>query len=118
MQMADTVLHRVAPASPGPGAWRLDRPQRRLGLPAGLSVPLVQAELVLLESLIAQAGRPLDRAHILQALKDGGAAIDDARLEKLVGDLRSKVLSHSPHLLPLKPAASRSYVFTGRAVLV
>ncbi len=98
---------------PAPGEWRFLPDTRELIAPNRQRIELTTAEFHLLEILVSNSGRPLDRDRISRAVLGRPFNAIDRSIDNLVARLRRKLgdSARSPRII--KTARSTGYVFTG-----
>ncbi len=108
------LVQRLAlSAEPPAPAWRIDRAEQALIAPDGSAVPLTGAERIVLEKLLAEAGRPVARETLCEGLPPGGSPDETRRLDSLISRLRAKVATHTDLPLPIRAIRNIGYAFTG-----
>jgi DNA-binding response OmpR family regulator len=119
-----SVLRRVltpvaSPMRPPqlPSLWRLDRVQHCLWAPKGKQIVLNAQELLLLQTLLEQPDRMVDRQTILARYQAAAIPTTGSRLETMVSRLRAKVFEACGVQLPLRASYGRGYIFAAHADL-
>ena len=107
-----SVHRRLATAAPPAEAWTLAPATLSLFTPAGNTVALTVAEMILLKCLAAAAApEPVSREALAAAMGQPQPDFDYRRLEVAFSRLRKKIDSASAGESPIRSARSRGYVF-------
>ncbi|MDD0973285.1 response regulator transcription factor [Pseudomonas fontis] len=98
--------------------WRLDWRPRRLLVPGGEAVRLSQQDLLVLNTLMAQAGKVVSRQQIVEALGESYLDYDQRRLDTQMRRLRRNIEEASGQVLPVKTLRNAGYCFYSPARIV
>lgn len=94
--------------------WQLNRTTRQLRSPAGLVIPLSNAEFRLLWTFIERPGRVLSRDFLLDAARGKAAEAFDRSIDLLVSRLRQKLEPDSREPQLIKTVRGEGYLLDAR----
>jgi len=95
------------------GCWRFMPDRRELTDPEGRPVLLTLLEFKMLETLVANTGRPLHRRDLFAAVVGRPYEANDRSIDNLVARLRRKLGDPAKQARIIKTARGLGYVFTG-----
>ena len=95
--------------------WRLELGPRRLHVPGAPAVALSQQDLLVLESLMSNAGKGVSRQMIVSALDEDYLHYDQRRLDTQMRRLRRKIEEVTGQELPVKTLRNAGYCFYAKA---
>ncbi|QLF92873.1 response regulator transcription factor [Pseudomonas sp. ABC1] len=95
--------------------WQLEVGPRRLLTPNAVHIPLSQQDMLVLHSLMQQAGNNVSREQIVQDLGADFMHYDQRRLDSQMRRLRRKVETLSGQPLPIKTLRNSGYCFYERS---
>lgn len=96
-------------------AWRLELGPRRLLVPGAPAVALSQQDLLVMHSLMSQAGQSVSRQQIVSALDEDYLHYDQRRLDTQMKRLRRKIEEATGQTLPVKTLRNAGYCFYANA---
>lgn len=110
------VMRRVAPiqGAAGTDIWTLDIAGYCLVRPDGRRIPLGYADLLIIKTLAAASGMPVDRDQLVVAIGKDPDVYDMRAMEMTMSRLRKKLGEDSP----ITAARGKGYVFSARIVTV
>jgi DNA-binding response OmpR family regulator len=97
------------------GRWHYHRTLWTLTAPNGNAIKLTMAEARIVDCLLSQAGTPVPREALLEAL--GRPAIEAyvRNIDVSISRLRRKIEAHCDARLPVSSARGMGYAFSGKA---
>lgn len=94
--------------------WSLETLARHLISPAGLVVPLSQAEFRLLQVLLTHPNRPLSRDQLLDFTQGRDAVPFDRSIDVLIGRLRRRLDDDAKNPQLIKTARGQGYLLAAK----
>ena len=86
----ERIQQRIQP-SLGSDVWLLDKREHLLISPTGMKVELTDSELVMLETMVHNNGKPASRRKLVEALGFDYMSYDERRIEVKLSRLRKKI---------------------------
>ena len=97
-------------ANETPNRWRFDLTDWKLYSPDSKGLALSLRERVIVEHLLAAAGKAVPREELVATLHENGYDLDSQGLDVLIHRLRRKVLQTIGQPLPLHAARGKGYI--------